>query len=199
MTTKQYDADYYARWYHAPERRSVRRQATARRARLALSMAEFYLGRPVRSVLDVGCGEGEWRAPLLAQRPKLRYLGLDSSEHAIARYGRERNLRPARFGDLESLRFPEPFDLIVCADVMHYVATPELRRGLSGFAELGHVGYFEVFCRGDAIDGDLEGFIARRPRWYRQAFAAAGFTPIGCNGYVVDGLAALLTGLERVA
>jgi len=66
-----------------------------RKVRLALALAEFYLGRPVETVLDVGCGEGAWLAPLRALRPKIDYLGVDSSEHAIARYGRARNLRYA--------------------------------------------------------------------------------------------------------
>jgi hypothetical protein len=38
-------------------------------------------------VLDIGCGEGIWRAPLRSLRPGIEYLGLDSSEYAIARYG----------------------------------------------------------------------------------------------------------------
>jgi hypothetical protein len=46
----------------------------ARKVALAVASAEYYLERPIRSVLDIGCGEGAWRAPLLKLRPKVEYL-----------------------------------------------------------------------------------------------------------------------------
>ena len=195
---KSYDRTYFDRWYRAPERRAARRQATQRKARLALAAAEYYLGRPVQRVLDVGCGEGDWREPLLAQRPGLHYLGLDASEYAVQRFGRARNLRLARFGQLAELRFEASVDLLVCADVVHYLGDAELRRGLGGFAELCHgVCFIEAYCAQDAISGDLEGFAARRASWYRRRFAAAGLTPLGSHLYACPPLAAGLVALER--
>ena len=99
---KQYDADYFQRWYRRDGIGDAAR--LARKVALAVAQAEYYLERPIRSVLDIGCGEGAWRAPLLKLRLKLRYLGFDSSDYAVARYGRHRNLRPARFGDFAWLR-----------------------------------------------------------------------------------------------
>lgn len=198
MPTKQYDRAYFDHWYRAPERRAARRQATARKARLALSAAEYYLGRPLQTVIDVGCGEGDWREPLLALRPKLQYLGLDSSEYAIARFGMARNLRLARFGQLAELRFDAPVDLLVCADVLHYLPTPELRRGLSGFAELCHgLCFIETYCGEDAITGDTVGFIERSARWYRKQLAAAGLTPVGSHLYATEQVAGSLVALEH--
>ena len=43
------------------------------------------LERPIETVIDVGCGEGPWRAALRRIRPKARYVGLDPSEYAIRR------------------------------------------------------------------------------------------------------------------
>ena len=94
--SKQYGAAYFKRWYRG--RQATPRAELARKAAMAVAMAEFYLQRPIRSVLDVGCGEGAWRAPLLALRPRLRYQGLDPSEYAVARYGRARNIALAGFG-----------------------------------------------------------------------------------------------------
>ncbi|MFC4728307.1 class I SAM-dependent methyltransferase [Coralloluteibacterium thermophilus] len=175
---KQYDRAYFDRWYRG--RGIGGGQALAHKVAAAVAVAEYHLGRPIRSVLDVGCGEGAWRAPLLKLRPRVSYLGLDSSEYAIARYGRSRNLRPARFGDMAWLRPGPPVDLLVCADVMHYVPDAELRRGLSGFAELcSGMAFLEVYGADDAIDGDMEGFIPRPAAVYRRAFGRAGFAFCG--------------------
>ena len=84
--TKTYDRAYFDKWYRRGEIGGSAR--LARKVALAVATAEYHLERPIRSVLDIGCGEGAWRAPLLKLRPKLSYLGFDSSEYAIARYGR---------------------------------------------------------------------------------------------------------------
>ncbi|MBS7456480.1 class I SAM-dependent methyltransferase [Coralloluteibacterium stylophorae] len=175
--TKIYDQAYFDRWYR---QRGIGAGALAHKVAAAVAVAEYHLGRPLRSVLDVGCGEGAWLAPLRRLRPRVAYLGLDPSEYAVARYGRSRNLRPARFGDMAALRPGPPVDLLVCSDVMHYVADAELRRGLSGFGELCHgVAFLEVYGEDDAIDGDMDGFIRRPARFYRRAFERAGFAFCG--------------------
>ena len=88
------------------------RGETSRKVNMVVALAEYYLGRPISNVLDIGCGEGVWRAPLLKLRPGITYLGLDSSEYAIRRFGRSRNLHMAQFTDLAELRFDRRFDVI---------------------------------------------------------------------------------------
>ncbi len=179
---KTYDQAYFDRWYRDPKHRVLTPTELQRKIALTLGIAEFHLGHEVRSVLDVGCGEGAWRAALLKQRPQLEYLGLDSSEYAVARYGVPRNLRLLGFGQLAEQRFETSVDLLICADVMHYLPTRELNRGLSGFAELCHgVAYLEVMCAEDDFVGDHQGYLKRNARWYRRAFANAGF--IGCGNH----------------
>src|SRR5690606_32568323 len=124
---KQYDREYFDRWYHRGDIGG--RQRLARKVALAVATAEYHLERPLRTVLDIGCGEGAWRAPLLKLRPKARYLGFDSSEYAIARHGRRRNLHYARFADFAQLRPCAPVDLLVCSDVLHYLTAREIDRG----------------------------------------------------------------------
>jgi SAM-dependent methyltransferase len=196
---KQYDRRYFDRWYRDIGG-AARRAQTARKAAFAVALAELYLERPLRSVLDIGCGEGHWRAPLLRLRPRLQYMGVDASEYAVARFGARRNLRRVRFGELGELRFGASVDLLVCADVLHYLPAAELRRGLTGFAELGHgVAYLDLFCRGDHAEGDEHGFHARPPAFYRWAFAAAGLLSVGSNGYLLPPLHAHASALERGA
>ena len=63
---KHYDQAYFQRWYRREDIGGSAR--LARKVAMAVAMAEYYLERPIRSVLDVGCGEGAWRAPLLKLR-----------------------------------------------------------------------------------------------------------------------------------
>lgn len=193
--TKVYDQAYFDNWYRKEQ---ISSPATlARKVALAVAMAEYHLCRPIRSVLDVGCGEGAWRAPLLRLRPKLDYLGLDSSQYAVNRYGRQRNLRLVPFGDLEHLRLNQPADLLVCADVLHYLGDDELRRGLSGFTALcDGLAFIETYCSEDDIDGDLHDFQRRDAAWYRREFHRAGLVACGNHGYLVPAQANYATSLE---
>ena len=194
--TKTYDRRYFDHWYrdrdiHDPGR-------LARTVAMAVAVAEHYLERPVRSVLDIGCGEGAWRAPLLKLRPKLHYLGFDSSEYAVARHGARRNLHLARFGDFAWLRPCAPVDLLVCADVLHYVPSRELTRGLPGLAELcGGVAYLETFAAEDEFEGDTLGFQPRKAAWYRRRLQDDGFTALGSHCWLGPALAGSASALER--
>lgn len=180
MQEKQYDAAYFQRWYRRGDIGGAAR--LARKVQLAVATAEYYLERPLRSVLDIGCGEGAWRAPLLKLRPKLQYMGFDSSEYAVRRYGRTRNLHLAGFGDFQWLRPCAPVDLLVCSDVLHYVPSRELRQGLEGLAELcGGLAFLETFTAEDEFHGDHEGFQSRPASWYRQQLRHAGFQSVGSH------------------
>jgi SAM-dependent methyltransferase len=193
--SKSYDRRYFDTWYR--QRDVASRPALNRKVALAVALAEYHLGRPIRSVLDVGCGEGAWRAPLLALRPKLHYMGVDSSDYAIARHGARRNLHWLPFGDLAALPPMRPVDLLVCSDVMHYLSDEELKRGLKEFARLcDGVAFLEVFAEGDDIVGDLQEMRRRPAAWYRRAFALAGFTAAGSHLYLSADVAAAATALE---
>jgi SAM-dependent methyltransferase len=199
--SKQYDAAYFDRWYRDPALKARAIGGAARLARkvaLAVATAEYHLERPIRTVLDIGCGEGTWRAPLLKLRPKLHYLGFDSSEYAIARFGSRRNLHFARFGDFEHLRPCAPVDLLVCSDVLHYLDTRELDRGLPGVAGLcGGVAFLETFTREDGVDGDTVGFRKRPARFYRQRFESLGLAALGSHLWLSPALVDGSTALER--
>ena len=194
---KIYDRDYFDKWYRHPHHAVKSRHELERKVALTVAVAEYYLGRPVGSVLDVGCGEGDWRAPLERLRPAIQDLGVDSSEYAVARFGRARNLRLATFGQLAELRFDMTFDLIVCTDVLHYVRTAELRRGLRGIVEmLDGAAFLELFTAIDSPDGDKQGFIARSPKWYRTVFSQAGLMACGTHCYLGPRLKGSVAALE---
>ena len=195
---KVYDRDYFDRWYRDPRAAVIHGDLLARRVQLALSAAEYVLERPVRSVLDVGCGEGAWRRWIHTARPAARYLGVDSSEYAVRRFGKRRNLRLARFGELGRLGLRRPFDLIVCSDVLHYVPTLEARRGLQALRRLvGGIAFIEVFTGEDDTIGDDHGFVPRSERAYRGLFRVAGLVHLGLHCYTTRRIARDLMALEK--
>ena len=161
-----------------------------------LKQADF---KPGELVLDIGCGEAPWRKPLLKLRPGLHYQGVDASEYVVRRYGRSRNIALAGFGQMQQLRIGPPADLLVCADVLHYVPGTELKRGLEGFPELcSGVAYIDVFCREDAITGDFKGFIARGRAQYRKLFDSIGLTALGSHCYLSPACDSPVSALERL-
>lgn len=192
---KQYDREYFDRWYRGAGLGGPQR--LARKVALAVATAEYHLERPIRTVLDIGCGEGAWRAPLLKLRPKLDYLGFDSSQYAIERHGARRNLHWARFADFEHLRPCPPVDLLICADVLHYLPAREIDRGLAGLAELcGGVAFLETFTRQDQTIGDDDGFLRRPASFYRNRLHAVGLQPLGSHCWLSPALVEDATALE---
>jgi SAM-dependent methyltransferase len=177
--TKTYDRAYFDHWYRARGTRVSSHHEVRRKVQLAVASAEYFLRRQIRTVLDVGCGEGAWLPHLRALRPSVKYLGFDPSEYAVRRFGKTRGIRRAAFADLPSLDL-DVFDLVVCSDVMHYIADDELRAGVKAIADATDgVAYLEVLTKEDDIVGDLEGFIRRPAAFYRSLFTSVGMTFVG--------------------
>lgn len=165
--------------------------------RFAVAAAEFVLGRPLRSVLDVGCGEAPWRAHLKRARPRVEYVGVDSSEYVVRRWGRRRGIRRGTFGELGALGLARRFDLAICSDVLQYVPAAELRRGLAALrALIVGVAYLDVFTTADDVRGDTEGWHDRSTAYYRRLFARAGLSAVGMHLYLTERLAADRGALE---
>jgi len=164
---------------------------------MVVGVTEWLLERPLRSVLDVGCGEGPWQPVLQTLRPGSRYAGIDTSAYAVARFGRRRNLRLGRFDQLAELGLDGPYDLVVCADVLHYLGGAELARGLPALAEhVGGVAYVQAFTRSDDIEGDLRGFRRRTAGAYRRLLTGVGLVPIGVGCWAAGAHGARLAALE---
>ncbi|TBR39837.1 MULTISPECIES: class I SAM-dependent DNA methyltransferase [Dyella] len=196
--SKAYDRAYFDKWYRHPDHAVASPAELRRKVAMVVAQAEYYLARPIRSVLDVGCGEGVWRAPLRALRPDIHYRGLDASEYVVSRFGRSRNIGLARFGQLAQLRFDRRFDLIVCTDVLHYLKPAEIRAGLEGIGEmLEGIAFLEVFTTKDDVDGDRQGFCSRSPSWYLREFSKVGLLSCGSHCYLGPRLERHVAALER--
>ncbi len=194
---KRYDQAYFDRWYRHPSHRIGGAADLARRVHMVLGVAEYLLGRPVRTVLDVGCGEARWRAPLRRARPGLEYVGVDSSRYVVERFGRSRNIRLGTLGSLSEIGLEAPFDLVVCADMLHYVPLAELKQGLGSVASLtAGVAFLEALTTADGVGGDIRGFQRRSAAVYRRLFHAAGFRQCGPHCWAGPGLAEGMAALE---
>lgn len=194
---KTYDEAYFTTWYRNPRTRVHDPDDVRRKIRMVLGITERYLGRKLRSVLDIGAGEGTWGRELRRLRPGLRYLGIDASAWAVARHGTRRNIRLGRFEELHAMALGRNHDLIVCADVLQYIPTPALVRGVTHLASiLGGAAYLEAYTSGDEMEGDLEGWHPRTKQAYRRIFARAGLTPCGSHCYLSSRLAVKAVELE---
>jgi SAM-dependent methyltransferase len=180
-----YDRQYFDKWYRNPHHRVKSATELARQVAFVLRAAEWVLARPVRSVLDVGCGEGQWRAALRRHRPHVAYTGVDPSEYAITRFGKRRGLMRGSLNTLASLPLTGPYDLVVCCGMLNYVPLTDLPRGIAEVAALtGGVAYLELFTRADLTEGDTSWPTPQTAAWYRRMLRAAALQSIGMHCYI---------------
>lgn len=193
-----YNKAYFDKWYRHPRHRVKSALDIARQLQFIVGATEYLLEQPVRRVLDVGCGEGNWLPPLRRIRPTVRYWGVDASEYAVQRWGKRRNIQLGTFGDLRVLQLPKQVDLVLCCGVLMYVAPDELPAGLEAIHDrAAGVCYFEVFTSEDEATGDFKRRDMRPSRWWRRLFRDAGFVPCGMHLYLPRTLAHRAAVLER--
>lgn len=182
---KAYDKSYFDRFYRHPSEKVSTQDGLERKVRMAVAVTEFLLARKIRTVLDIACGEAPWFPVLKRMRPNLRYVGVDSSEYVLERFGVSRNIRRGDIRELASLRLPRRVDLVVCADVLQYLPTADVERALVSIHELmGGVAYIETFVAEDGMEGDLDGWHERSERDYRRLLRSARLTQCGPYCYV---------------
>jgi SAM-dependent methyltransferase len=193
-----YDQAYFDKWYRHPRHRVKSPLDIQRQLAFVVAATEYVLERPVRKVLDVGAGEGNWGVALSRLRPAAKYYGVDPSEYAVARYGTRRNIQLGGFSDLSRLRLPDDFDLVLCCGVLNYVAPRELAAGLKVLTTLClGAAYFEVFTSADDAVGDFSRSHARAPSTWRRRFRDAGWTALGLHLYLRTDMAGIAAALER--
>lgn len=180
-----YDRAYFDKWYRDPRTRVKSAAELKRQVEFVLHTAEWTLGRRVRTVLDVGCGEGHWQPVLRRLRPALSYDGVDPSAYAVAKHGARRGLQRGGIEDLGRLALLTQYDLVVCCGMLNYLSPAQLVAGLSLVAaRTGGMAYLELFAKGDAFEGDTAWPEPQSTRWYRKALTRAGLRSIGMQCYV---------------
>jgi SAM-dependent methyltransferase len=197
-SSARYDRAYFDRWYRNPKTRVKSGSAIGRKAALALSMAEYYLERPARTVLDVGCGEGNWLSALRALRPKIRYTGVDPSSYAVERFGKKRNVQLGSFAALEEIGLSEEYDLIVCSDTLFYLPLSELEQGIASLAHrAAGVAFLELYTNEDSLVGDFPKEGLQSASFYMKMLARHGFLSVGSHCYLGPDMAERAMQMEK--
>lgn len=179
---KTYDRAYFDRWYRDPDDPIATAASLERKVRLAVSLTEFLIGRRIRTVLDVGCGEAPWFPVLRKIRRDIDYAGVDSSDYVVRRFGTRRHIRRGTVGNVRAVRLRQRYDLVVCADVLQYVSDGDIQAGLSEIRRLlAGVAYIEAFTTEDEMEGDRAGWHERSAAKYRRMFERAGLVQCGPN------------------
>jgi SAM-dependent methyltransferase len=164
-----FDAGYFDRFYF--------------NARTQVAAPEFYdrqaafigaylnlLDCRVRRVLDVGCGVGWLHRGLRRAFRGVRIDACDASEYVCRRYG-------WTHAKVEALPFKDPYDLVICHDVLQYLARDPARRALERLIALSRTALlFGVLTREDWNDNcdqrltDARAHL-RSAAWYRRILA----------------------------
>jgi SAM-dependent methyltransferase len=125
--TARFDRAYYRKFYFDTRTAVVSRAEMKARAKLIGAYAD-HIGLPVRRMLDAGCGIGLLRAPLRRAFPRAQYTGLEYSEYLCKRYGWTQ-------GSLATFQ-EDPFDLVVCYDVLQYLDDRTAARAIANLGRL---------------------------------------------------------------
>ena len=190
-----FDASYYARYYRDARTRVTEPADTRQLASFVASYLK-YLGQPVANILDLGCGLGQLRKPLLQHFPGARYVGVEKSDYVCARHGFQR-------GSVVDFRARGRFDLVICKGVLQYLDAREAALALENLARLcrGCL-YLEALTREDwqqAADRQrTDGAVYLRAASFYRRRLRPHFTPAGGGIFVHERSAAVLYALETL-
>lgn len=195
MTTERFGRDYYQRFYRNA-RSSVTSQAEmTARANLIAAYVK-HIDCPVGSVLDAGCGLGLMRTALLRALPGATYVGVEYSEYLCQKYGWLN-------GSIADYRPRQPFDLVVCYDVLQYLDDASAAKAMRNFANLCRgVLFFSALTRRDWRENADQrrtdpAVTMRTAEWYRTRLRRH-FRQIGAGFWIRRGAPLVTWELEGV-
>ncbi|HVY22169.1 MAG TPA: class I SAM-dependent methyltransferase [Steroidobacteraceae bacterium] len=181
QSKERFDAAYYRRFYTRASTRAMSKPETERRAALIAALVA-QLEIPVKRILDVGCGLGWFRKPLLKVFPRARYEGVEYSQYLCGKLG-------WHHGSVVDFKGRGQYDLVICCDVIQYLSHRDAERALNNLARLCRGALFiHVPTRHDwqhLMDpgGTDTRVHVRSAQWYRRRLNEY-FTHVG-NGVLV--------------
>lgn len=189
-----FDAAYYERFYRDPRTRVAEPSDIEIQARFLCGYLD-HLGINVRWILDLGCGLGQLRDPLIARFPGARYTGVEVSEYLCAEYDWVHD-------SVATYRARRRFDLVICQDVLQYLDDTEAEQALENLARhcRGAL-FFGALTREDWEENcdqartDRNGYL-REGVWYRRRLAPA-FVCAGGGVFVARRAGIVMFELDR--
>ena len=189
-----FDAAYYERFYLDPRTRVAEPQDIEVQGRFLASYLE-HLKLHVRWILDLGCGLGRIREPLLARFPRAHYTGVEVSEHLCDALGWVHD-------SAATFRSRRRYDLVICQDVLQYLDDAEAERAIGNLAKLCRGAlWFGALTREDWEENcdwtrtDPNGYV-REGTWYRERLAPA-FVCAGGGVFVARRAGVVMFELDR--
>jgi len=157
---------YYRRFYLNP---STRVRSGAGNMNLARFVFGYmgHVGLPIKRVLDLGCGLGQWRKQVASHHPRASYTGVEISPYLCAKYGWAQ-------GSAADFRGQGRYDLVLCQSVFQYLSDAEVKAAVENIARLCRGAlYLEIITKRDwedhcdrkMTDGKVH---LREGSWYRK-------------------------------
>jgi predicted TPR repeat methyltransferase len=190
-----FDKAYYDRFYRNPSTRAVT-PAGARRQAAFIAAYLRHLQLPIDRILDVGCGVGMSLRALARQYPRALTQGVEFSSYLCERYG----WQPGSVVDFEA---EQPFDLVVCNDVLAYLPEAECAQALANLARLSRGALYLGILTADDEDlydpqrTDTHQHL-RPASWYRRRLQRH-FVAVGGGLYLKRPLDITVWTLDRLA
>jgi len=189
-----FDARYFRRYYESLGSRVYGANQIAQLAQGVTGLVGWF-GGDLDSVLDVGAGIGLWTDWFAVHRPGVRYVSVDVSEYACAKYGHERR-------DIVRWRSKRRFDLIVCQGVLPYLDDSECETAVSNMAAMckGFL-YVEAITARDLRDvcdrNRTDVTVRARSATFYRRLLNRHFEPLGCGLHHIRGGDKVFYELER--
>jgi SAM-dependent methyltransferase len=189
-----FSAAYFKKFYLSAATRVVTPAEMRSRAAVIASVLK-QCQIPVGGILDAGCGIGLLRAPFKEFLPRARYTGLEASEYLCRRFR-------WTFGSVADFAPRQPFDLVICYDVLQYLPDAEAARAIANLARLSRSALYisaltaqdwRENCDRSRTDRDVH---LRSAAWYRRRLEKS-FRHVGFGIWVRKNVTAILWEMER--
>jgi len=129
-----------------------------------------------KSILDIGCGDGQLMFPILSERDDLDYLGIDIAEPIIQSHlnnppSTGSKIRFSCMDACDGLGLNQSFDLVIMMDVLFHVRSDirHLRIMESFYTSFNKVGLISYWNK-EALGADRADHC-----FYREVFVPEGF------------------------
>jgi SAM-dependent methyltransferase len=160
-----FDKAYYDRYYRDSRTRVTTPAATRRQAAFIAAYLSHLELSPC-SIMDLGCGTGTLLRALGKHFPRARLAGVEVSDYLCARHG-------WRQGSVVDFQTEDPFDLVICNDVLAYLGDADCNRALRNLVSLASTALFLgvlteedlALCDRSRTDPSQQ---ARPAVWYRR-------------------------------
>jgi trans-aconitate methyltransferase len=189
-----FGADYFRKFYFNPRTRVVTAAEMHNRAALIAAILK-HAELPTRRILDAGCGVGLLKKPFAQVLPRAKYTGLEFSAYLCRRHGWIQ-------GSVADYVAKQPFDLVVCYDVLQYLDDSDAARALDNLSALSRAAvYVSALTREDwrnncdrsLSDGAVH---LRSGDWYRRRLRKS-FNYLGFGVWLRREVSAILWDLEQ--